>query len=302
MTQPTIHLYAGDHSAWAQSVMILLAYKKLKFTINQTPDIKSIIHNRNNVTYIQIPVLHYKNTTTNDDIIMSDSIKILQFINKKHPLPKINDYKITDKDIMNLRRLFNGCSATRIKGGFLKFFYSFSLKKDVPTSYISLFFRPLITIYMCTLCFLSSKRVDNIAEVFTDNTQIEEKNSHFAKNTFIFGVQYFASNNMNLYSNRDKQYPSLLDFALLGQFQMVYSGLSSECVALTIKYFPTSKKWLNSMHEIVPKYNRFYTKGNNIHANYLEQIVYWLGLTVGLGINLLFALIALVTRGNSIFI
>ena len=81
-------------------------------------------------------------------------------------------------------------------------------------------------------------------------------------------------------------------------FQCMYSGLSDECIPLVDEYFPDSKKWFNSMHDLVPNYKRIYTKdrGQVLRTGSMERMVFWAGSTLGLPINFPLALIGLVAR------
>ena len=84
-------------------------------------------------------------------------------------------------------------------------------------------------------------------------------------------------------------------------FQCMYSGLSDEIIPLVDEYFPDSKKWFNSMHDLVPNYKRIYTKdrGQVLRTGSMERMVFWAGSTLGLPINLPLAFIGLFTRNWS---
>eukprot|EP01084_Bolivina_argentea_P308212 532869_1 len=290
-SEPNIYLYGADHSPWTQAVIMFLEYKQLKYTLNTTPDFKSIKHNKCNVSYFQMPVLHYNNQ------IISDSVKILKFINARHLKPAVYSYNITAEDQMNLNRIFMH-AITRTKSRLFDFIYKWSLIKDNPTSYMSLFFRPVIVVYFAMLITVASHgKVQNMANVFKINTQIEDMNAYYPEKTFIYGLKYFENQKQYLYSS-EKQLPSLLDFLLLGQFQCLHTGLSNECLPLVDEYFPSSKQWLKLMHEnVLPKYDRFYTKCEVIGTNVFERLIFWLGFVLGLPMHVSIALIVLMLRG-----
>lgn len=295
---PIIHVYGSDHSPWTQSVLIFLEYKQLKYTLNTTPDLKSVIHNKTNgnESLFQMPVLHYNHE------IISESIDINKFIHSKHPYPALNESDITSLDGTNLNRIFTH-AITRTHSRLFHFFYKWSLVKDKPTSFISLFFRPTIVYYFAILItYVSKKSVHRLAKRrFKENPQNEDINAYYPENTFIFGLKYFQQQCQRLYnhdSNRDSNYPSLIDFALLGQFQCLYSGLSDECIPLIYEHFPAAEQWLESMYKLLPKYNRLYSKNQITETNYFERVIYWIGFVLGFPVNILFASTALITRSK----
>ena len=299
---PYIHVYGSDHSPWAQALITFLEYKQLKYTINATPDLKSMLHNKrnHNVSLYQMPVLHY------NDQILSETTDIMKFINSKHPYPALNEsIEYNELDKKNITRVFMH-ALTRTKSRLFQFYYKWSLQKDYPSSLISLFFRPTIVLYFSTLLALgtgfgSNQIVQQIAKSLEQDVQVEDNDAYYPRNTFIFGLRYFEQESERLY-NEDKECPSVLDFILFGQFQCLYSGLSDECIPVVGEYFPTSKQWFDSMHKLIlsknAKYKRMYSNDQMAVSNYLERVVYWVGFTLGFPVNMACTVTAIITRGR----
>ena len=287
-TAPTIHVYGGHHSPWTQSVLLLLEYKNLKYTFNATPDFKSLMHNRCNASFFQMPVLHYNGEP------ISESVDILRFIHRKHPHPPLRSGDISSVDKANLFRFFLH-GVTRTRSGLYPFFHSRSLQKDSPSSWISLFFRPMTAIYFAILITLAQRRVHKIAKAFKHDAETEDVDAYYPRNTHIHGLRYFQGiAAQRLYINVDENaLPSLLDFAVLGQCHCVFAGLSNECIPLVHEHFPDSQKLMESM-------SRFHAKrdAKSTATSVLEKAVFWIGLVLGFPLFLVLALFGIVTRSR----
>ena len=157
------------------------------------------------------------------------TLEIMKFIDSKHPEPPIKSYGITESDKSHLMRL-NGHSFARINVygiyNYFNFIYHWSLQKDEPTSYIAIFFRPImIHWFIISTLKWKSTFTHNFAE---QHGQIEDKDAYYPKNTVIDGLKYFQNSydNQQLL-NRDKsKHPTFFEFQLFGMFQSIYCGLS----------------------------------------------------------------------------